>query len=61
MITHTYLPGADLVAASIVSGLKAFDQSPFLPLLSEKGNAIGTADVKYIGNNPPPKPGTQTP
>ncbi|HXT13734.1 MAG TPA: GDSL-type esterase/lipase family protein [Candidatus Angelobacter sp.] len=48
---HTYLPGAEIVAASIVSGLKAFDNSPFVPLLSEKGKTIPAANPKYVSNN----------
>ncbi|HXS68276.1 MAG TPA: GDSL-type esterase/lipase family protein, partial [Candidatus Polarisedimenticolia bacterium] len=48
---HTYVPGADIVASSIVSGLKAFNQSPFIPLLSEKGKALPTADAKYVSDN----------
>ncbi len=48
---HTYVPGADMVAATIVSGLKAFPQSPFAPLLSAKGRAVPTADRKYISEN----------
>jgi hypothetical protein len=48
---HTYVPGAEIVASSIVLGLKAFDQSPFVPLLSEKGKALPAADAKYIRNN----------
>jgi rhamnogalacturonan acetylesterase len=51
---HTYVPGADIVAASIVSGLKAFKNSPFLPLLSEKGKAVEAADTKYLSENPAP-------
>lgn len=51
---HTYLPGAEIVASSIVSGLKAFDRSPFIPLLSDKGKAIPTADAKYVSDNLPP-------
>ncbi len=51
---HTYLPGADLVAATIVSGLKAFPDSPFLPLLSAKGRAVPAADPKYVSGNLPP-------
>lgn len=51
---HTYLPGAEFVATSIVSGLKAFKDSPFIPLLSEKGRAIETADAKYVSDNPRP-------
>ena len=44
---HTLPAGADMVAASIVSGLKAFKNSPFIPLLSDKGRAVETADAKY--------------
>lgn len=51
---HTYVPGAEIVATSIVSGLKAFDKSPFVPLLSEKGKAVPAADAKYVSNNPAP-------
>lgn len=49
---HTYPAGAELVANSIVSGLKAFDKSPFIPLLSAKGQAVETAAAKYVSNNP---------
>jgi lysophospholipase L1-like esterase len=48
---HTYVPGAELVAESIVSGLKAFKESPFVPLLSEKGQAVQAADKKYVSEN----------
>ncbi len=51
---HTYVPGADIVAASIVSGLKAFKGSPFLPLLSDKGRAVASADARYLNENPAP-------
>jgi rhamnogalacturonan acetylesterase len=51
---HTYLPGAKIVAAAIVSGLKAFKASPFLALLSEKGKAVETADAKYVNDNTAP-------
>ena len=47
---HTFPAGADLVAAAIVSGLKAFRASPFTPLLSEKGRAIAAADQKHVTN-----------
>ncbi len=50
---HTFGPGADLLASYIVSGLKAFKNSPFIPLLSAKGQAVETADVKYVINNLP--------
>lgn len=49
---HTYLPGAKIVALAIVSGLKAFEESPFVPLLSEKGKAVETAAAKYVSDNP---------
>ncbi len=48
---HTYVPGADYVAATIVSGLKAFKNSPYTALLSEKGKALETADRKYVAEN----------
>ena len=47
---HTYLPGAEFVATSIVAGLKGFKNSPFLALLSEKGKAIPSADAKYLSD-----------
>jgi rhamnogalacturonan acetylesterase len=50
---HTYVAGADFVAATIVSGLKAFRGSAFVPLLSEKGKALPSADVKYVAENGP--------
>lgn len=49
---HTFPAGADIVASSIVSGLKAFKNSPFVALLSDKGKAVETADVKYVSENP---------
>jgi lysophospholipase L1-like esterase len=48
---HTYLPGAEFIASSIVSGLKAFRNSPFTPLVSEKGKALETAAGKYVRDN----------
>ncbi len=48
---HTYVPGAEIVAESIISGTKAFKNSPFLPLLSQKGKAVPAADGKYISDN----------
>ena len=45
---HTYFDGAAVVAELVVSGLKAFRESPFLPLLSEKGRAVPAADPKYV-------------
>ena len=53
---HTYVPGADFVAATIVSGLKAFPHSPFLALLSAKGVAVPAADSKYVTENRPSAP-----
>ena len=58
---HTYLPGAEFVATSVVSGLKAFKDSPFIPLLSEKGKAIETAAANYVSDNPTPKQENQAP
>lgn len=48
---HTYPAGADIVAATIVSGLKAFKNSPFTALLSEKGREVETADTKHVREN----------
>jgi lysophospholipase L1-like esterase len=48
---HTYMPGAEIVAASVVSGLKAFQNSPFIPLLSDKGKSVETADAKFVSDN----------
>jgi lysophospholipase L1-like esterase len=48
---HTYVAGAELVAKSIVAGLKGFRDSPFVPLLSEPGKAVPAAEVKYIRDN----------
>jgi lysophospholipase L1-like esterase len=53
---HTYMPGAEIVAASIVSGIKAFHNSPFIPLLSDKGKALETADARYVSDNAPLAP-----
>jgi hypothetical protein len=58
---HTYLRGAEFVATRIVSGLKAFKDSPFIPLLSEKGRGIETAAAKYVSDNPGPKQEKQNP
>lgn len=54
---HTYIPGANLVAETIVSGLKAFPHSPFIPLLSAKGRAVPTAASKYVAENAAPSNG----
>jgi hypothetical protein len=53
---HTYLAGADLVAREIVSGLKAFKDSPFVPLLSANGQAIVPAEARYGSENSGPVP-----
>jgi rhamnogalacturonan acetylesterase len=53
---HTYLPGAELVASCIVSGLKGFKDSPFIGLLSDKGQALPAADAKYVSDNLPDQP-----
>jgi hypothetical protein len=50
---HTNPAGADIVARCIVSGLKVFKNSPFTPMLSDKGNAVQAADAKYIIENAP--------
>jgi lysophospholipase L1-like esterase len=50
---HTYPPGAEIVASSIVSGLKAFKNNPFIGLMSEKGMAVPAADAKYVSDNAP--------
>jgi lysophospholipase L1-like esterase len=48
---HTYVPGAEIVASSIVSGLKALKNSPFTEMLSEKGKAVPAAEEKYVSDN----------
>ena len=53
---HTYRAGAEIVAASIVSGLKALKDSPFVDTLSDKGRALPIADAKYISDNLPDAP-----
>ncbi len=45
---HTYAAGAKLVAESVVAGVKAFPDSPFLPLLSNAGRAVRPADARYL-------------
>jgi lysophospholipase L1-like esterase len=55
---HTYVKGAETVARSVVAGLKALKDSPFVPLLSEKGKEVSAADQKYVSNN---LPGTTQP
>ena len=51
---HTFLPGAEFVAAAVVSGLKAFKESPFTSMLSEKGKRVETAAAEYVSDNPAP-------
>jgi lysophospholipase L1-like esterase len=64
--THSSPTGADFNASAIVSGLKALQGNPLGPYLSTKGQAVVTADVKYVANNPVPvkapadKPATTT-
>jgi rhamnogalacturonan acetylesterase len=48
---HTYVAGAEVVASAIVAGMKGFKDSPFVPLLSEKGKAVEAAGGKYISDN----------
>ena len=48
---HTFAAGAKVVAEAIVSGLKGFKDSPFVPLLSDAGKALPTADAKYVSDN----------
>lgn len=48
---HTFPAGAEIVARYIVSGLKAFKNSPFTAMLSDAGKAIDTADQKYVAEN----------
>jgi lysophospholipase L1-like esterase len=52
--THSTPAGADFNAASVVAGLKALKDSPFVVLLSDKGRAVPAADAKYATENPPP-------
>lgn len=48
---HTYVPGADFVAAAVVAGLKIFPGSPFIALLSDKGKSVEPANLKYVEEN----------
>ena len=41
-------------SAPVVSGLKAFKDRLFIPLLSEKDKALVTADAKHVSDNPAP-------
>lgn len=51
---HTTPEGADMVASCVVAGLKAFKNSPFTALLSEKGKALESAEAKWVEENPAP-------
>jgi lysophospholipase L1-like esterase len=48
---HTYQAGADMVASCVVAGLKGFKDSPFLPLLSDKGRAVAAAEARFVSDN----------
>jgi len=48
---HTHTAGAEAVAKCIASGLKSFKDSPFVPLLSDKGKELPAANPKYIFDN----------
>ncbi len=50
---HTYAAGAEVVAASVVAGLKAFPNRPFDALLSAKGRAVAPAAQRYVTLNTP--------
>jgi lysophospholipase L1-like esterase len=52
--THSSPAGADFNASAIVSGLKALKGNPLGPYLSARGQAVATADAKYVANNPVP-------
>lgn len=51
---QTTVAGANVVAGAIVAGLKAFPASPFLPLLSGKGQALPLAESAYVQVNSVP-------
>ena len=51
---QTNAVGANVVAGAIIAGLKAFPASPFVPLLSEKGQALPFAELAYVQVNPAP-------
>ncbi len=55
---HTNPAGADIVARIIVSGLKAFKNSPFDAMLSDKGKAVEVAEMKYVFENSPDEKST---
>ena len=48
---HTYAAGAEIVAESVVAGLKALPNSPFLALLSTKGQSVPAGAAKYVAGN----------
>lgn len=51
---HTTPTGAEVVAGCVVAGLKAFKNSPFTAMLSEKGKMLEPADAKWVEENPAP-------
>ncbi|GEM_PF-195377 len=50
---HTFLPGARFVARSVVAGLKAMPDSPFIPLLSDAGREVVAADLAMVRDHRP--------
>lgn len=48
---HTYAAGADFIAATVVSGLKAFPGGSFSALLSAKGAAVTPAGARHVSAN----------
>jgi len=50
---HTYEAGAEFIAAAVVAGLKAFSDSPFVPLLSKQGQSVEAAAARYISSDTP--------
>lgn len=51
---HTKPAGADIVASCVVSGLKAFKNSPFTAMLTEKGKAVEPATAQWVEENSAP-------
>ena len=49
---HTYVPGAEFIAKAIVAGLKAFPDSPFIPLFSKQAMEVEPAHQRYVSANP---------
>jgi lysophospholipase L1-like esterase len=54
---HTFAAGAENVATVIATGLKGFKDSPFVPLMNEKGRALPMPNPKYVLDNPAPAAG----